>query len=353
MSNKDFLIAIDLGYGQVKGINEEGKKIIFPSILSLGKDRSLYNAFNNVKDNIIENLHVTVDFGSGSAEEYFLGDLAKNQLANSSYLNKENKTNSEESKIFLAAAVALLMPKTISSDRSIHISTGLPLEHFIKQVKEFNEMLNAFKCTVDMPDQRIRKKISFGSITQFPQGVGAIYNTIYLNPEKYLIAETYVALIDVGFKTTNVVIFRISNREKFVLNLDQSISTELVNTGINGIMSIIGKAFTDQSEDRDKLDIRQLTTLNETGSIFFKGKVIDLSKQLEVARKNLARTIINQLDGIWGTKKNSFNSIIVSGGGGLVLFPYLKEIQPDITELIEDPVMANAIGYLQFAQNSR
>lgn len=350
MINKDYLIAIDLGYGQVKGINEDGKKVIFPSIISFGKDRSIDRVFNNVKNRIMENLHVTVDFGSGSAEDYFLGDLAKNQLVNSSFLNKENKINSEESKVFLAAAVALLMPNIISSDRSIHISTGLPLEHFVKQNKEFNEMLNAFRCTVDMPDQSIRKKISFGRITQFPQGGGAIYNAMFLNPAKYLIAETYVALIDVGFITTNVVVFRISNREEFVFEFDHSMSITLDNMGMYGIMSIMDKEFTDQSKDGDKLNIAQLTTLNEIGSIFFKGKVINLSKQLKAARKNLATTIINQLDSTWGTKKNSFSSIMVSGGGGLVLFPYLKEIQPNITELIADPVMANAIGYLKYAQ---
>lgn len=353
MDNKDFLIAVDLGYGQIKGINEEGKRIIFPSILSPGKDRSLDKVFNNIKDRIIKNLHVTVDFGSGSIKEYFLGDLAKNQLANSSFLNKENKTNSEENKVFLATAVALLMPNTISSDRSIHISTGLPLEHFIKQSEEFNEMLDAFRCTVDMPDQNIKKKISFGRITQFPQGGGAIYTTMFSNIEKYLIADTYVGLIDVGFKTTDVVVFRISDREDPIFEFDQSMSITLDNMGMSGIMSIMDKAFTDQSKDGDKLDIAQITTLNETGSIFFKGNVVDLSKRLAAARKDLATTIINQLDSIWGAKKNSFNSIMVSGGGGLVLFPYLKAIQPEITELIKDPVMANAIGYLQYAQSSR
>ena len=45
----------------VKGINEEGKKIIFPSILSLGKDRNFDKVFNNAKDCIIKNLHLMVD----------------------------------------------------------------------------------------------------------------------------------------------------------------------------------------------------------------------------------------------------------------------------------------------------
>lgn len=352
MDKKDFLIAIDLGYGQIKGINEDGHKIIFPSILSIGKSRNLDKVFNNVTENIIENLHVTLDYNRGNKKEYFLGNLDKYQPDNSSFINKENKINSEESKVFLATAVALLMPKTISEDRTIHISTGLPLEHFIKQSEEFNAMLEDFRCTVEMPDQNIRRKISFGRITQFPQG-GAIYTTMFSNPNKYMIAETYVGLIDVGFKTTDVVIFRISNKDRFSFEFDQSMSVTLDNMGMSSVMSTMDKAFTDQSKDGDKLDIAQLTTLNETGEIFFKGKIVNLSKQLNLAKQNLAKTIINKLDTIWGTKKNSFNSIMVSGGGGLVLLPYLKEIDPGITELIKDPVMANAIGYLQYAQGPK
>ncbi len=36
-----YTIAIDLGYGQIKGINQDNKRVIFPSIISSGKDRSL------------------------------------------------------------------------------------------------------------------------------------------------------------------------------------------------------------------------------------------------------------------------------------------------------------------------
>ncbi|APU87081.1 hypothetical protein [Clostridium botulinum] len=171
-----YTIAIDLGYGQIKGINQDNKRVIFPSIISSGKDRSLDTFFNSI-DNIVDNIHVKILDEYFNEKEYFVGELAKRQPSNSSFINRDNKINSEENKVLLATALGLLIPNDLSNDTKIHIVTGLPLEHFIKQKQALNDMLKDFEHTIKFVDHNFSRNIKFeeSNITLFPQGAGAIF----------------------------------------------------------------------------------------------------------------------------------------------------------------------------------
>lgn len=115
---KEFWISVDLGYGQVKGVNELGKKIIFPSILSPGKDRSLDKFFSKLDENITDNLHVTISDNNYNnvTNDYFVGRLAQKSNVNSYFNTTDNKIYSNENKVFLATLAGLLMPKSATEE---------------------------------------------------------------------------------------------------------------------------------------------------------------------------------------------------------------------------------------------
>ncbi|WP_045906020.1 ParM/StbA family protein [Clostridium botulinum] len=344
-----YTIAIDLGYGQIKGINQDNKRVIFPSIISSGKDRSLDTFFNSI-DNIVDNIHVKILDEYFNEKEYFVGELAKRQPSNSSFINRDNKINSEENKVLLATALGLLIPNDLPNDSKIHIVTGLPLEHFIKQKQALNDMLKDFEHTIKFVDHNFSRNIKFeeSNITLFPQGAGAIFSKINNDISSLLIKETFIGLIDVGFKTTDIVVFRINKDKEPVF--EQEMSATLDGLGMINIYNTMDKAFTDNSRDGSKLNTEQLMLLCEEGKIFFKGDYIDLKKDLIKARKTLSTNIINKADGLWGSRKNSFNSIMIAGGGGKVLYNHLKLIEPNMCQLIDNPEFANAIGYLEFGK---
>lgn len=112
---KEFWISADLGYGQVKGVNQESKKIMFPSILAPGKDRALDMVFDDLQNNIVDNLHIRIrEKDMFDAKDYFVGKLAQKRNMNSYFNTKDNKIYSNENKVFLSALTGLLLPKDIA-----------------------------------------------------------------------------------------------------------------------------------------------------------------------------------------------------------------------------------------------
>ena len=118
-----FKIGLDLGYGYVKGVNEAGKTVLFPSLVGNAYQRNLIGLFGQNLNNLIENMHVVLRNGKEEQEEYFIGDLARREGRNVSYAFDENKINHPNTKAVLASASALLFP---SNDEPVHIVSGLP-----------------------------------------------------------------------------------------------------------------------------------------------------------------------------------------------------------------------------------
>lgn len=130
-----FKIAVDIGYGYLKGINEKGERIIFPSMVGSAHERSFKDLFGANTKNRLENLHVYVKEGHIDGD-FFAGSLAKDSPSKS-FAFGSNKIRHQNNIVLLSTATALLAP-----DREdLFIVTGLPLEHYKTQRQEFNSFL--------------------------------------------------------------------------------------------------------------------------------------------------------------------------------------------------------------------
>ncbi len=135
-------------------------------------------------------------------------------------------------------------------------------------------MLKDFEHTIKFVDHNFSRNIKFeeSNITLFPQGAGAIFSKINNDISSLLIKETFIGLIDVGFKTTDIVVFRINKDKEPVF--EQEMSATLDGLGMINIYNTMDKAFTDNSRDGSKLNTEQLMLLCEEGKIFFKGTTL-------------------------------------------------------------------------------
>lgn len=349
---KEFWIASDLGYGQVKGVNQLNEKIIFPSILAPGKDRALDKVFGNLEDNIIDNLHVKIhEKNIFDAKEYFVGKLAQKRNVNSYFNTKDNKIYSNENKVFLSTLAGLLLPKDITNEEySINLITGLPVSHFVKQKHDFENMLKNLNITIEFPDHNKKHTISFDKVLLMPQGAGALSYIMLNNGTKYYLPNTYIGLIDIGFKTTDVVVFKIDGEGK--LDFISDMSSTLENIGMSNIFSEMEKAFIKASKNGESLSIDRLMELVKNGQIFYNGAYLDLQKELDIIKKELAYSIINNIDTLWtSSAKSAFNSVVLAGGGGIVLYPYLKSnLGIYAVDLANNSEFANALGYMSQVQ---
>jgi len=333
-----FKIGLDLGYGYVKGVNEVGRTVSFPSLVGEAYDRPLSGLFGGGSYDSTGNLHLVLSDAEGK-REFFVGELARREGRNVSFAFDEDKITHPNTKALLAAAGMLLFPE---GNSQVHMVTGLPLEQYIHKRDEFKEMLNKVSLSVRHKESHENKRISFAKTTIFPQAAGAVYHAIWDDRQKYLIKGSYLGLVDVGFKTTDFIVFLVEDR--LVLREDLS---GTIPVGVSQLQTAADRLFTNKTGT--KLDITELMRLVESGKLVFKGQEMDLSRDLEDVKRELARIIKDRLKAVWGNKLNFFHSVFLAGGGAVALEHTLNTLHPTTT-VVKDARLANARGFLKVAE---
>lgn len=345
-SSNYFKIGLDLGYSYVKGANENNKEILLPSIITPGHERKLEKAQTNFFTNklspkldkeLLDNLYVTL-LNNGRKQEYFVGKLAE-QTCTTTFDASHNKIDSNVTEVLLATSIALLAPY---DEKPIHLITGLPIEHYLEQNKEFKKMLEEFQCLVYFKDQNFKRKISFDKVTISMQGLGATYHCIWNELERYSIPKTYICIVDPGFKTTDFAVFYIheDGRPEF----KEDFSGTFEDGGMVQNYLKLKPIFKEKSSG--ELDLSSFNDILKSGKTFFNGNFVDFSKEMEQFRKELGINIKNYIYTKWLPILNKINHVFVCGGTGMEVFPYLQGLTNNIS-LAKDAQMANAKGYLK------
>lgn len=332
-----FKIGLDLGYGYVKGVNEVGKGVVFPALVGNAYDRPLAELFESNEKSVINNMHLVMT--NEQREEYFIGELARRESRNISYAFDENKINHPNTKALLAASSLLLYPK---EEIPIHLVTGLPLEQYVHKKDEFKKMLKDYRSIVNFKGDKRVKIVKFDKITIFPQAAGAVYSVIIDDLQKYLIRGSYIGLIDIGFKTTDYIVFMVD--EKLVLREDMS---GTINIGMSNLNNAADKLFTRKTGG--KLEIAELVNLIKDEKIFFRGKELSFSKELALVKSEISRVVKDRIKSSWGNKLDFFNTVFLAGGGAKELKAFISDIHPN-TILTKNSQFANAEGFLKVAQ---
>jgi plasmid segregation protein ParM len=184
MEEKKFMfkIGLDIGYGYVKGVNQTGKEVSFPSLVCEGFDRPLAGLFGGIAGSGKDDLHL-VAMADGAAREMFVGELARREGRNVSFAFDEDKAAHPATRGLLAAAGYLLFPE---GHFPVHLVTGLPLEQYIHKKDEFKQALDRFAVFVRHKERQDAKNIRFAKVTVFPQAAGAVYHAVWDDRSKYL-----------------------------------------------------------------------------------------------------------------------------------------------------------------------
>ncbi|HHY80085.1 MAG TPA: ParM/StbA family protein [Thermoanaerobacter sp.] len=331
-----FKIGLDVGYGYVKGVNEEGKEIIFPSLVGNAYERVLSGLFG-ADSKKIDNMHVVIV--NGKKEEYFVGELARREGKNVSYVFDEDKINHPNTRALITASCLLLFPE---EEVPVHVVTGLPLEQYVHKKEELKNMLKNFKVMAYFKGDEKVKTVKFERITIFPQAAGAVYYAVLDDIQRYLIKGSYIGLIDIGFKTTDFIVFMVE--DKLILREDMSGTMEV---GMSVLNNEADKMFTQKTGS--KIDLSELIRLISDGRIFYKGTELNFTREIDEVRNEIARVIKDKIKLIWGSKLDFFNTVFLAGGGARELLPYMRDIYEN-TLLVKNAQFANAKGFLKVAE---
>lgn len=229
------VLGIDPGYGYTKVVDSTGQRLLFPSVVTQGHGSGLADLFGRRK--MMSNLHVTMNKGSFD-RNYFVGELAIEDI-NSSFNYDDMKGFSENQEVLIATSAAI-MNQYNTKKKGIHLVTGLPLEYYQSQKDEYKKMLEKHNSLVTINNYLEPVDIKFDKVTIFPQGAGAINYTVLNNGKEYVVRNSYIALVDVGHKTTDIVVFYADRNSRLIFTPQMS---GTVNTGTKFVSMGVEERF--------------------------------------------------------------------------------------------------------------
>jgi len=318
-------IAVDIGNGYVKAVNENGDKLHFPTIIKEKHEKALFNS--NVKYQAKIN-----------GTEYYIGDIAHSKKGVRSWRNDKQMNESTEKYIALCCHIL-----AHSDENSVDLIIGLPYSYYIEQAD--NPKITAgleskeFETTIDGET----KNTTINSVKLYPQGVGAYFSNILDIEGKPIKGASEIIralIIDIGYRTVDIVAFDNMNNE-FVLVQENSFSLEdcgMINV-VNRIASVLN---TEVQLDQSEVE-RWLRTGD--GKIPYDRGEFDVTRYEDEACEDLVERIFTAINTTLQNDIKKYKNIFLTGGGAKKLFPLLKKRYTNL-QLQEDYIFCNAKGFL-------
>ncbi len=330
------LFGIDIGFGFTK-VTNGSDSLVFKSIY--GEATDIQFRENLLDGNRQEDyLHLEVD---GNA--FFVGELAERQSTVRYFTLDQNQLMGNFAKVLALAALARMS----KGQEPIRVVTGLPIKFLSSYREQLVQQLSGRHSivSIEADGSRHERVIHIAQVKVIPQPFGSLYN-LMLNErgdagDRRFLAEK-VGVIDIGFRTAD---YSVANKTKYLERASRT-----YDTGISQAFSTLANKL--QENSGVNVELFRLFEAVRRGNIKIRGKNYDLAKILERIYTQLATEIANEVNQLWSDEWD-IDTIVISGGGGVVLAPYLEKIlEGNVLTLDpqEDARFNNAHGYLKFAR---
>lgn len=334
------LASIDLGFGYVKGIDEFGNTESFPSIIAKRGESSMSSFIGNSDPYAI--IYWEVEEGNKKNEKrLFVGDAALTNGGERKWADKDQKLDTEDIKVFISVALATLS----KGKEPFDICVGLPISYYNSKKDELIEILTALDARVSISGRPNVYNIKINSVSVFPQGVGAYYAALFNikgEPKNLNLVTSSVGLIDVGYRTVD---FIVMGKGKNGIVPKENLSGSLEEDGMNKAIKDVANGISSELNREISIAEVEKAIVWFDNELKYRGQTYDLKNYVDAAYKDLADSISSKLKLKWGLEGDMLDHIIVTGGGGGKLFPYLKSNFVHAV-LQEKSEFANVYGYL-------
>ncbi|MDQ6954745.1 MAG: ParM/StbA family protein [Mariprofundaceae bacterium] len=336
----DTIIGIDIGFGFTKATNGENFQV-FKSIYGEAIDFQFKESLLNQNEQLDEHLQIDLDDTS-----YFVGELAERQSSNRQFTLDQTQFIATSTKILALAALSRFM---IHDRQSFKIIVGLPIGHYRQYKSELAGMLRRSHTIVTTNSQGQRKELLLGisDVRVIPQPIGSVMDRLLDDEGKAAekrFASEKIGIIDVGFSTSD---YTISDKARY--SERGSLTSQ---NGISKAFEVIANKLKDSCGVN--VELYRLFDAIETGSIKIRGKGFDLRKITQLAFQQLAANIASDANRIWSDDWD-MDAIMITGGGGAVLAPYLQPLLEGVIVPIEQDLdyrLHNVRGYLKYGRNT-
>lgn len=332
------VIGIDIGFGYTKVTDGKNYKV-FKSIYGEAVDFQFQESLLSGSDSA-EHLHIDV-----GGEGYFIGELAERQSSNRQFTLEQNQFVSSATKILSLAALSGFMKER---QQTVRVVLGLPIGHYRQYKAELAGLLRDTHDIVvsNAAGERKEIRIAISDVRVIPQPIGSVMDRLLddqgrATDQRFALEK--IGVIDVGFKTTD---YTISDKTRYS------------ERGSMTTQSGIAKAFASISAKLKEncginVELYRLFEAVESGSIKIRGKGFDLKKITQHAFQLLAQNIAADANRIWADDWD-IDKIMITGGGGAVLAPYLQPLLEGMIVPIEQDLdyrLHNVRGYYKYGCN--
>lgn len=314
---------LDIGYSATKAVSGE-RRVTFPSVTGT-PDKARFS-LNGGADTIILTQPAHVQVGEGAVTQ-------------SRFLNRREDRQWVQSDEWYNLALAALTEITSAKVAELQIVTGLPVAFFGDNALVSERLLGAHKT------QREGRHMQAFKVTMckvIPQPFGALLAACLDDKGRIVdgdLAKGAVGVVDVGGKTSNLL-----SVNKLA---EISHETESVNVGAWEAVRAMRAWLADNCPDLDLRDHQVIDAIIERRTKYY-GEPVDLASPVAAILEPLADQVLAAASQLWNGGA-ALDAILVSGGGALLLGPYIQRHFRHARVVVE-PVFANALGFWRFAQ---
>lgn len=318
------IIGIDGGYSAFKAIID-GKTAYLPS--AVGDVNESRFSLNGHEDIIID---------VASKGKKMVGDVAIRQ---SRFLSRKEDRDWITKDAYLYLMGATFSRLTAASRVDLQVVTGLPIAFYTRdKAKLQKRFLGEHRVQLT---GRTTQVFRVQECRVIPQPFGTVF-TKAIDEKGHIqnnrFATGHVGIIDIGGKTTNLL--SVDRLEEI------SSDTASINQGAWDIVRAYKTFIESEYPAVGKLKDHQIIETITTGKQNHFNDMLDVSLPVEEILKPMAEAIISEAGNLWGSGA-LLNSILVTGGGALLLGDYITRHFRHAV-VVDDPVYANARGYYRF-----
>lgn len=323
-------VAADIGYGYVKAVTDTGIRACFPSVTAPATQDLLGGIMANGLGH-----RVHIRYPDGGTEERLVGEAAARSLAAVTSLSRQKPADMHDTLVLAAAYLAGAGGTGILPGQT-DLAVGLPLSYYRAQKDGLAARLKRLSAWVSA-DGGEERYISFGRVLVLPQGAGIVAAYPELLLEKGL-----VGVVDVGTYTTDYLLLeKVPGRAEPRPVLEACGSTE---AGVHLVHRAVAREF--QARTGAPLPQEMWEQVATIGTVVYEGRTVDLTEAVEKALADAAQAISQRVLGAWGNRAGFVAATVLAGGGALLLKERLEGCLPCVA-VPEDPVFANALGFLR------
>jgi hypothetical protein len=334
-------VSLDVGNALCKGVRANANPVVFPNLVATDRNNILrdFTGFTSKEPLIVEMDGQRWAVGDSAA------DLSRTPRAQVGYA----RYDSPDFKVLVAGLLGEMYP---NKSGTIALTFSLPVDGFGQASRQIKRLAGTWDVTVR--GRRLTYELPADLMLPVPEAFGSVcYFMLSEDGTKIIdleLAESRVAVVDVGGYTVDVLTFRELNPtpvhgsiERGVIQVRDDINREIKHRF--------------RRHDLDPRDIDTIMRPDKVGRYYYRhaGSLEDVTEIVEAAVWELTTGVLD----VWNNQLSGgvdYDIVIFTGGGAPIIRPFLEQrIQHGNILRVDDSRshLANAIGAWRFAAYRR